>query len=333
MDGKITLEGIKGDIEIIRDEWGIPHIYADDLHDLLFAQGFVHAQDRLWQMEVNRRASRGLLSEFIGEEGLDADRMSRTFGYGRIGAQDWELFDEGQQKIIHSYCNGVNAYINHPSFKKPVEMALVKIKPHHWTPLDIMAMSRLLTDQMSWGWYDEIIRAKLIDIVGPEAAAELDNTYPEDHAVTLPKGIEYGKIAEPERLHALEGPLFPHISGSNAWTVSGDHTKTGKPYLCNDPHLPITTPNIWYEIHLDCPSLKVSGVSIAGMPLVPIGHNERISWGITLAFTDIEDLFVEQFTDDACTSYIYKGEPKKAIIHEEEIFIKGKDEPFIGKSY
>ena len=331
LDGKIHLTGLKGDIEIIRDEWGVPHIYATDVHDTLFAQGFVHAQDRLWQMEVNRRAAKGLLSEFIGEEALDADRMSRTFGYARIGALDYKLFSADEQQIFKSYCNGINAYIKHESFKKPVEMVLVKLEPHVWTPLDIAAMSRLLTDQMSWGWYDELIRAKLIEIVGPEAAAELDNTYPEGHAITLPKGIEYGKIAEPERLHAMEGPLFPHISGSNAWTVSGKLTDTGKPYLCNDPHLPITSPNIWYEIHLDCPTLKVSGVSIAGIPMVPIGHNERISWGITLSFTDLEDLFVEQFTDDSCTEYIYKGEARKSTIVEEVINVKGREEPFIEK--
>lgn len=331
LDGKMELKGLNGRIEIIRDEWGVPHIYAEDLHDLLFAQGFVHAQDRLWQMEVNRRAACGQLSEFIGEEGLDADRMSRTFGYARIGARDWDLFRPEQQQIIHSYCAGINAWIGHKSFKKPVEMSLVGLQPHTWTPLDVMAMSRLLTDQMSWGWYDELIRAKLIDIVGPEAAAELDNTYPKGHAVTLPKGIEYGKIAEPERLHAMDGPLFPHITGSNAWTVSGELTETGKPYLCNDPHLPITTPNIWYEIHLDCPALKVAGVSIAGMPLVPIGHNERISWGITLSFTDIEDLFVEQFTDETCTAYIYKGQVKQSVVYEEAIHIKGRREPFVEK--
>lgn len=329
VSGQLKLKGLKQDVEVIRDEWGIPHVYAKDIHDLLFAQGFIHAQDRLWQMETNRRAANGQLSAFIGEDALDADRMSRTFGYARIGAQDWELFPPEKQAYIISFVNGINAFTHHKKYKKPVEFTLAGIKPHHWTPLDIMAMSRLLADQMSWGWYDEIIRAKLIDIVGPEAAAELNNTYPEGHSITLPEGIEYGKIAEPERLHAMEGPLFPHISGSNAWTVSGELTTTGKPFLCNDPHLPITTPSIWYEMHLDCPEMQSAGVSIAGIPLIAIGHNARISWGITLSFTDIEDLFVEKFTDDTCTEYIYKGEPKKAVIFEEAIEVKGRQEPFI----
>jgi len=331
IDGKIDLSGIRENVEVIRDKWGIPHIYASNIHDALFAQGFVHAQDRLWQMEVNRRAARGKLSEFIGDEALDADRMSRTFGYERIGRQDWELFEKDQQEIIMSYCNGINAYINHRSFRLPIEFSLVKLKPHQWTPVDVMSLSKLLSAQMSWGWYDELIRAKLIEMVGPEAAAELDNTYPEGHVVTLPKGIEYGKIAEPDKLHAMEGPIFPNISGSNAWTVSGKLTDTGKPYLCNDPHLPITNPNIWYQMHIECPEVQVSGVSFAGVPLVPIGHNGKISWGITVAFTDIEDLFIEQFTDDHCETYLYKGEKRQAVIHEEKIFVKGSKEPVIEK--
>lgn len=331
IEGKIRLSGLGEEVEIIRDRWGIPHIYAKSLHDLLFAQGFVHAQDRLWQMEVNRRAARGKLSEFIGPEALDADRMSRTFGYERVARQDLERLDENQLDIVRAYCAGINAATRHKSFKTPVEFSLVGLKPHTWTEVDVMSLSRLLTAQMSWGWYDEIIRAKLIGLVGPEAAAELDNTYPKGHAITLPKGIEYGKIAEPERLTAMDNPLFPKISGSNAWTVSGRLTDTGKPYLCNDPHLPITNPNIWYEIHLECPELRVSGVSFAGIPLVPIGHNAHISWGITLAFTDIEDLFVEQFTDDSCGTYIFKGKERKAVTVDEIIRVKGRHEPFVEK--
>jgi penicillin amidase len=333
IDGQVFLKGLKEEVEIIRDEWGVAHIYANNINDLVFAQGFVHAQDRLFQMELNRKVARGRLSEIIGKKALDSDRIARTMGYERVAKEDWELFGNDEQQIIIDYCNGINAYINSPDFKLPVEFSLLKHQPDPWEPMDVASFSRLLISLLTWGWYDEIIRAKLIEAVGADAAAELDNTYPKDNPVTLPKGIEFNMLDISGKFEAMRGPYMPQISGSNAWTISGTKTKTGKPFLCNDPHLTLKNPNIWYMNHLHCPEMHVSGVTAPSLPMVQIGHNDKIGWGITLSFTDIEDVFVEKFTDENCTSYMHEGKLMETKIIEEKIFIKGEKMPHIEKVY
>ncbi|HNJ09951.1 MAG TPA: penicillin acylase family protein, partial [Chitinophagales bacterium] len=237
IDGNIYVDGLSNEVEIIRDEWGIAHIYTDKLEDALFAQGYIHAQDRLWQMDLNRRAARGKLAEIIGKDALDADRIARTFGYDRIGKKDWELLTDDLKSYLKAYCNGVNAFIENQTSRFPVEYKLLGLKPELWNPIDVCAFSKMLTSLLTFGWYDEIIRAKLIELLGLEAVLELDNSYPENNPVTLPKGVEFNTIDIDNKFNAMNGPYIPKISGSNAWTIHGSKTKTGKPYLCNDPHL------------------------------------------------------------------------------------------------
>ena len=324
IEGEIQLLGLKNTVEIKRDQWGIPHIYAQNLHDVIFAQGFVHAQDRLWQMELNRRVSRGQLSEFLGEDALSTDVASRIMGFERTAKKDITIASKDEINIVQHYCDGINAFINQAQKYPTVEFKLTKLEPNNWEVLDVIAFNRLLISQMSWGWYDEIVRAKLIEAVGEAAAAELNNGYPLGNPITLPDGIEFNQIKMKPGLDGDNLNIGPKISGSNAWTISGDRTETGKPMLCNDPHLAISNPGIWYEIHLNCPELHSRGVSIPGAPLVLIGHNANIGWGITLAYTDIEDVFIEKFTDDSCQSYEHIGETKQTVVHEELIKIKGK---------
>ncbi|MBX7226466.1 MAG: penicillin acylase family protein [Chitinophagales bacterium] len=329
LDGKISLDGLTEHVEIIRDQWGVPHIYASNMEDLLFAQGFVHAQDRLWQMEMHRRAARGKLAEILGEKGIETDKICRTMGYERVAKNDWDLYEDKEQRLIKAYISGINAFIKKHPDQYPVEFQLLKIKPEPWDVLDVGAFSRLLISQLTWGWYDEIIRAKVIEKVGAGAASELDNGYPEGNPVTLPKGIEFNKLKLDEHLGALRGPYVPQISGSNAWTVSGFKTDTGKPYLCNDPHLPIRNPNIWYMVHLHCPEMEATGVSVPALPMVQIGHNGNIGWGITLSYTDLEDVFIEKFTDETCSSYVHEGKIVQTAILEEKIYVKGDPKPII----
>lgn len=331
LDGTIVLEGIQDNVEIIRDDMGVPHIYASSLEDLMFAQGFVHAQDRLWQMEIHRRAARGKLSEILGEKAIETDQICRTMGYERVARRDLELFNDEELKILRAYGAGINAFIKKFPKQHAVEFILAKVEPQLWEPIDTAAFSRLLISQMTWGWYDEIIRAKVIEKVGAAAAGELDNNYPVGNPVALPKGIEFNKLKLDENLGALRGPYVPQIAGSNAWTVSGFKTDTGKPYLCNDPHLPIKNPNIWYMVHIHCPELEATGVSVPGVPMVQIGHNANIGWGITLSFTDLEDVFIEKFTDETSNSYVHEGKIIQTQIYEEKIFVKGNPKPIIHK--
>ncbi|MBM3709464.1 MAG: penicillin acylase family protein [Actinobacteria bacterium] len=329
INGELSLQGLIKKVEIIRDRWGIPHIYADNLHDLFFAQGFTHAQDRLWQMEIFRRTAVGKLSELFGEIALETDRASRTFGFNRIGKIDLESASKDIHEIIHAYTDGVNAFIKHPTLKMPVEFTLLKYRVKPWEHEDTMALSRLLIWQLSHAWYGEIIRAQIIEKVGFEHAAELEIHYPENNPVTLSREIEFNRIEPDGSLKGVSGPFLNRGKGSNSWVVSGERTDTGMPILCNDMHLSLMLPSIWYEVHLVAEQYNVTGVSLPGVPMIMVGHNTYIGWGMTLAFTDCEDLYIEEFDTENGRRYKSGNDWLEAQIISETIDVKGKDIPAI----
>ncbi len=331
IEGTLTLSGLSAPVEVIRDRWGIPHIYASNTHDLFFAQGFVHAQDRLWQMELNRRTASGRLSELFGEVALDTDRAIRTFGFHRLGQADWEGADDEMRAVILAYTEGVNAFLQSPAGIRnmPVEFTLLRHHPEPWQPEDSAAFSRVMIWQLSHAWYSEIIRARLIEAVGEEHAAELEIHYPEHNPTTLPAGIEFNRLGADGVLHAAHGPFLSRGMGSNAWTVSGRKTTSGKPFLCNDMHLPITVPSLWYAVHLIAGEFNVTGVSLPGLPMVLVGHNAQVAWGMTLAFTDCEDLFIEKFDPQAPGRYQFRDQWLEAEVIPEPIRVKGRAEPHI----
>lgn len=321
VEGSISLPGISRRVEIIRDQWGVPHIYGDTLADTVFAQGFVHAQDRLWQMELNRRTARGRLSELFGPMALDTDRAARTFGWDRLGKNDYQNLDEVTRASIDAYTAGINAFLAQRGRKNPVEYTLLGIQPEPWCIEDSMAFSRLMFWQLSHAWYSEIVRAKLIAEVGAEKAAEWEPHYPVENPTILPKGIEFNRLNSFGGLAGADNPLASRGQGSNCWAVSGARSVTGKPFLCNDMHLVLTLPTIWYEAHLAGGGLNVTGVSMPGIPYILVGHNERISWGITLAFTDCEDLYLEKFEPDGNHYHTPQGVAEATVV-EETIRVK-----------
>jgi penicillin amidase len=330
IDGKLDLSGLLAPVEVIRDEWGIPHIYAENAHDLFFAQGFVQAQDRLWQLELNRRTAKGTLSEIFGDLALDTDRAARTFGFGRLGLTDLENYVEKDVKnYLQAYSDGVNAFLQHPGCKLPVEFSLIRHKPELWTPEDSLAFSRLMLWQLSHAWYGEIVRAKIIEKVGEERAAELDITYPAENPLTLPQGIEFNLLNKNGKLEGVKGPFLNRSQGSNSWVISPSRSTDGKTYHCNDMHLALMLPSIWYETHLSSPEFHVSGVSLTGLPMILVGHNDNIAWGSTLAYTDAEDLYIEKFNPNNDTQFEYKGNWVDATVINEEIKVKGEKNPYI----
>jgi penicillin G amidase len=329
LEGTHVLTGLAAPVEIRRDPEGVPYLYAANRRDLFFAQGWVHAQDRLWQMEINRRLALGRLSEAFGEAALNTDRLCRTMGFARMAAADLTLVDADMQNLLQAYCDGINAWIAHIGKRLPVEFKLVKFAPEPYTPLHVLAWTRVLTLQLSNGWGHELARAHFIEALGPELAAELDIRHDPRNPATLPQGIEFNALSADGKLGALQGPFLKDIGGSNAWALTGSRTDTGKPYLCADPHLIGLMPGIWYQIYMECPDFRVQGVSLPGMPLVMIGHNRHVSWGITLAFSDIQDLFVEQFEEGNSQRYQYKEDWMQAEIFPETIRIKGKAAPHI----
>ena len=327
--GLLDLPGLHAVVEVVRDRWGIPHIYAEDRHDLFFAQGFVHAQDRLFQMELNRRTSNGCLSEIFGALALDTDRAARTFGFARLGRTDWKCADDELRSVILAYSEGVNAYLHHPDSKLPVEFTLLGYHPEPWKPEDSSALARLMMWQLSHAWYGEIVRAQLIQKVGAERAADLEIHYPPQNPITLPQGIEFNRLQPGEGFPWVGGPFLKRGMGSNSWSVSGWRSENGHAYLCNDMHMPLGQPSLWYGNHLSAEDFNATGVGLPGVPLVLVGHNARIAWGMTLAYTDCEDIFIEQFDPQNPQRYRYKDEWLEAEIVPETIKVKGRPEAHV----
>jgi penicillin amidase len=329
IEGSLTLPGLSAPVEIIRDRWGIPHLYAATAHDLFFAQGFVHAQDRLWQMELNRRTAQGRLSELFGELALDTDRTARTFGFNRLGQVDWANTSGELREIILAYTAGINAFLNSPTAKLPIEFTLLNHRPEPWQPEDTAAFTRVMMWQLSHAWYSEIIRAQIAVAVGAEHAAELEIHYPANNPITLPTGIEFNQLDPDGSFMKANGPFLERGLGSNAWAISAGKRLTGQVVLCNDIHLTMSLPSMWYEAHLIANDFNVTGVTLPGVPLVLVGHNARLAWGITLAFTDCEDLFVEQVDPQNPQRYQFQGEWLEAEVITEAIPVKGRAEPHL----
>jgi penicillin G amidase len=329
IDGELQLPGLHGPVDVVRDRWGVPHIYAGDPVDAYFAQGVVHAQDRLWQMELNRRTASGRLSELFGEISLDTDRAVRTFGFRRLAEADWQACGAALRAALQAYADGVNAFLATRAARMPIEFTLLGYHPEPWSPVDSLAFSRVMIWQLSHAWYGEILRAKLIEAVGEQRAAAWEIHPPSGNPIILPQGIEFNRLGEDGRLTAGRGPFLHHSLGSNNWAVAGWKTDTGKPYLCNDMHLPLGLPSLWYEVHLIAQGMNVSGVSIPSLPLVLVGHNDRLAWGMTLAYTDCEDLYAEEFDPATPGRYRYGDGWRQAELIPEPIEVKGRSEPHI----
>jgi penicillin amidase len=330
VEGGLTLEGLTAPVEIIRDRWGVPHIYARSFEDALYAQGFVHAQDRLFQMELNRRTAQGKLSMLFGEVALETDRTVRTFGFNRLGRTDWENTTGELRNGVLAYTAGVNAFLTQPKLKLPVEFTLLSLRPDPWLPEDTMAFSRVMIWQLSHAWQGEIIRAEIAETVGAENAIELEIHYPTGNPITLPKGIEFNALDPDGNLRRFPGPFLDHGKGSNAWVVAPGRSETENAVLCNDMHLALAIPSLWYQVHLIAgDDFHVTGVSLPGVPMVLVGHNAHIAWGMTLAFTDAEDLFIEQV--DSQGRYLFRDEWLDPEIIEEIIEVKGQLVPHLEK--
>ena len=331
IEGIVEIGGLDNSVEILRDRWGIPHIYAQSSHDLFFAQGFVHAQERLFQMELNRRTAQGTLSEIFGELALDTDRAVRTFGFNRLGSIDLANASAEMTEALHAYCAGVNAYIDKAGSKLPLEFKLLGLKPKPWQPQDSTSFARVMMWQLSHAWHGEIIRYQIQQKVGVQHAEELEIHYPSGNPITLPNGIEFNVRLGDGKLIAEQGPFLLRGQGSNSWVVSKEKTADGHTYLFNDMHLALSMPGLWYQVHLHGGEYHVTGVSLPGVPGVLVGHNERIAWGMTLAFIDCEDLYLEKMDSDQGTKYLFRGEWLPADVIEEVIPVKGKAQPHLEK--
>ncbi len=325
--GTLHTKGLSAGVEILHDRWGVPHIYARSARDLIFAQGFVHAQERLWQMDFNRRLVAGRLSEILGSLAVPLDRWMRTLTMRRVAEREADFLDDESRLLLESYAAGVNACIEREPL--PLEFRLLHFKPDPWKPADSLAWIKMMCWTLCVNWETEILRARLIARLGAATAASLEPALPPEWVRVVPPGVDYSCIGTSALQQAAEarqftGPTGSHGVGSNNWVLSGSRTDTGMPILANDMHLGMTAPAIWYENHLSGGGLHVTGLSFPGVPLVIAGHNEQLAWGFTNGFPDVQDLYMEHLRQSAegKLEYEFRGEWFEADIRREEIHVK-----------
>ncbi len=327
---RLAVAGLHAPVEIIRDPWGVPHIYAADAHDLFFAQGFAHAQDRLFQMDLNRRLGLGRLSEVTGPLSLALDKFARYLGWPRAAQAQVAVSDTETAAAIDAYAAGINVFI--ATQPLPAEFKLLAYRPEPWDALATSAWGTVLAWGLSCNWETELMRAWLLDELGPERVAELTPVYAADYATTIPDAqvgqrLAAGLLAafhDTATYGPVGAPLFGQGLGSNNWAVAGARTASGRPHLANDPHLPPVFPTIWYANHLSGGDYHVTGFTLPGVPGVVIGHNEHCAWGVTNAFPDVQDVFIERFDPQDPTRYEVDGQWRTAEVVEETIRVRGR---------
>jgi len=321
-DGKLTVAGLGAPVDVVRDAAGIPHIYAASDDDAWFALGYLHAEDRLWQMELNRRTAAGRLAEILGSSALDVDRFLRTLGIARNAAAIAERLDDHTRHALERYAAGVNAELDararRPRFLMPPEFLLTGAPgPEPWTPADSIGWATMMAWDLSTNWNSELTRMRLATRLTKQQIDELMPPYPgnpridaEGHAsaavpdAPLPiadypslyrsLGIDTASLSSRAASLLAHAPdVFVEGIGSNNWVVSGAKTASGKPLLANDPHLSLTAPSIWYLAQLSSPNLNVIGATLPALPFVIIGRNDHIAWGETNTGPDTQDLYIE----------------------------------------
>lgn len=332
LDGEVQVRGLGDTVHVIRDRWGIPHISARSLADALFGQGYCHAQDRLWQMDVSRRLARGQLAEALGPDLLDIDRFMRCVGLHRAAQAEWEGADAEVRAALYAYAAGVNAYLARlvATGKVPIELVLTGVQPRPWEPLDSLSFGRYMAFTQSPNWESEIMRARLIAKLGYVAASALEPDVWRPDSTTLPQVDDWGPAAAPGGADLPPGVAPGGPPGSNAWVVSGERSSTGRPLLANDPHLFPRVPSVFYEAHLTGGGeLNVAGASIPGLPGIVVGHNRRIAWGITASVADVQDLFVERLDPGDRRRTEAGAGWDTGVVVRELIHVKGRKQPWV----
>lgn len=297
--GTLEVNAIKEPVVIRRDGYGIPCIEAQSDEDAWYGLGFCHGQDRAFQVEALLRVTRGTLAELIGPDALPIDRLSRRIGFRRSAEQHLKALDDATLQILEAYARGVNDGATLGCRRLAHEFALLRVRPTPYEAADAVALGKLLGFTAATNWDSELARLKILTEDGPEALAALEPAYAEWHPVISPTGAPAGgpldRLADDL---ALFTAVVGNGGGSNSWAVAPSRTATGRPILANDPHLPPALPPYWYLAHVRTPQWAIAGASIAGAPGLPIGHNGVAAWGITYAFVDNTDLFIEEVGPD-----------------------------------
>ncbi|MGH7449652.1 MAG: penicillin acylase family protein, partial [Longimicrobiales bacterium] len=357
IEGTLDVPGLRADVQVLRDRWGIPHIYAQNELDMFFAQGYVQAQDRLWQIDMWRRTNEGRLSEILGPEAFEHDRLARLIMYRGPWETEFASYHPNGRAIFEAFANGVNAYIDEVGDRLPVEYRLTGLRPLRWTPE--ASTGRVATALPIGGARAELALARRIARSGieqvnrqeaPGRAAWIDLNVPEGLDVSiitqdaidalghfrggfprpaiLPQYREWEDALTSENRGAQE-----NSPGSNNWVASGALTASGRVLLANDPHRGVTNPSLRYLVHLNAPGYSVIGATEPAIPGVAIGHNGRVGWGLTIVGTDQADVFVEQLNPANLEETRWRGAWHRLRTIVDTIAVKGEDPRIVVHRY
>jgi penicillin amidase len=333
--GKRTIKGLGDSVAISFDEAGIPHIKANSQTDALFALGYIHATERSWQLEMNRRIASGRLSEILGQDTVSIDRFIRTLGIKRAAEKQFDKYPVATKRLLQAYADGINAGNDSLGWALPVEYFLTGSKPGHWSPSDSVAWMLMMAYDLGGNWQKELQRLELSQYLSTKQVWEVIQPYTEGEPVS---NLDFAKLyheldvfnTNPEskklpstELSVNDLPGGKDGIGSNNWVFSGKLTDTGKPLLANDPHLGLTAPAVWYFAHLDAPGLNVIGGTLPGIPAVVLGRTEKFAWSFTNTNPDVQDTYLEQL--DPSNPSLYRG-PNGMLpftVRQEIIDIKG----------
>jgi penicillin G amidase len=348
IEGTLEVPGLGAEVRVLRDEWGVPHIYARTRDDLFFAQGFVQAQDRLWQIDMWRRVNEGRLAEILGPAAFEHDRLARLIMFRGPWEEEWATYHPDGERIFRAFSDGVNAYIDQSGADLPVEYRLTGLRPLRWTPE--ASTGRVATALPLGAARSELNLAREVAALGlDEVNLRMAPRHENWIELEVPRGLDVSIISE-EVVQALghfqgnmpQPPLLPEYAGwtgavatadtgaqetspgSNNWVVSPRLTATGQVLLANDPHRGVTNPSLRYLVHLNAPDYQVIGATEPAIPGVAIGHNGRVAWGLTIVGTDQADVFVETLNPDDLDQALWEGEWYPLRIEVDTIPVRGE---------
>ena len=341
IEGPLQVQGLELPATIARDKYSIPRITARSTRDAYFVLGWVHAQDRMWQMDLQRHVASGRLAELVGERGLTNDRFMRVLGLQHLASDSFASLDKPTRDVLTAYADGINTWIDANGHRLPLEYRLLNAQAEKWSPADSLVWGRMMGLQLAGNWRDNILRGKLAARLDAQRLAELFPGTPVDSPVTVAlNGDAPHAAAKPDApttsladfpLNSFLADLPPasetHLA-SNAWVIDGAHSASGKPMLANDPHLQFQAPVLWYLASIEAPGLSVSGATVPGIPFHLVGHNPRIAWGTTSTQADTNDVFMERVTPDGM-SYITPTGTHPFESRQETIKVKGDDDVVI----